>query len=100
MQFRPMAAVATAAALLLLAPACGESTNGGSAKRELVEELEKQGMNEAQAECAADALIGAGFTRDDLEKARSGDVDVSEKQARTVAAAAVTCIGLDAPDGG
>jgi hypothetical protein len=92
MKFRYLAVAATAVFLPFAATACGADSTGELDKGELVDELEKGGMDAAQADCMADALIDADFTKDEIDDLNAGDTDVNPEKTEAFTEAATECV--------
>ena len=80
MKIRALAVVALAITMPFAATACGADSTGELDKGDLVDELKKAGLDEETADCAADAMIDADFTKDELdnialESNRTIDID-------------------------
>ena len=98
MKIRATAAIALALFLPVGLTACSEDSTGDLDKGELTEELEKEGLSTDEAECAADALIDADFTREEVDKlaeATGATVEgVDQDKVEEFGAAINECLGL------
>jgi hypothetical protein len=95
MNTRKLALVAAIFLLPFAAAACGADSTSELDKGDLTEELEKSGMPTAQAECAADALIDADFTKDELDDLNAGKTDVSKEKTEAFTKAITKCVTAD-----
>ena len=69
-----------ALATVFAATACGADSTGELDKGDLVDELKKAGLEDGVADCAADAMIDADFTKDELDELNAGgEIDDAEK---------------------
>jgi hypothetical protein len=88
-------AVAALALFIPLAVAsCGADSTGDLDKGDLSKELQKDAnMSKAQADCVADALIKADFTKDEIDKLSSGDEkSIDTKKSQVYIEAAMKCL--------
>lgn len=92
MKIRSLAVAAMAVTLPFAAAACGADSTGELDKSELVDELEKEGMDSTQANCMADALIDADFTKDEIDELNSGGSDVDADKTEAFTEAATECV--------
>lgn len=92
MKIRNLAVAAIALTLPFAAVACGADSTGELDKDDLVKELTDSGMDEATADCAADAMIDADFTKDELDKLNAGDTGVDEKKTEAFTNAIAKCV--------
>jgi hypothetical protein len=86
-------AVAALGLLLPLAAACSSADSTGDLKKsDLKEELVKNGLTDKQADCTADALIDADFTKGELDKMNGGKQDeVDKNKVKAFNAAVAKC---------
>ena len=76
MKIRVAAAIAACLILPFGAAACSDDSTGDLDKGELTKELEEQtGLTTEEAECAADAMIAADFTREELDSLNANETD-------------------------
>lgn len=87
-------AIAAAAIFVPFAAACGADSTSELDKGELVTELEDSGMDTATAGCAADALIDADFTKDEIDQLNAGDEGVDSAKVEAFTKAVTGCISL------
>ncbi len=86
-------AIVVLALFLPFAAACSSDSTGDLDKGDLSKELVKSGMQKKEADCVADALIKADFTKseiDNLNSGKTGSVDSEKVAAYTKAA--TSCI--------
>ncbi len=95
MKIRYLAVAATALFLPFAATACGADSTGELDKGELVDELEKGGMSATQADCMADALIDADFTKEEIDDLNAGETDVNAEKTEAFTEAATECVMAD-----
>lgn len=94
MKIRNVAIAAVALLVPFTAAACGGSDKTSDLnKTDLAKELEKRGMSEGSATCAAEALLEAGFTRAEIDKQIKGDGDVDADKVQKFTAALARCGG-------
>lgn len=92
MKLRALAIVALAL-LLPFAAGCSSDSTGDLDKGDLSKELVKDGMKKAQADCMADALIKADFTKSELTELNSSSSDkVDAKKVKAFTAATTKCV--------
>lgn len=95
MKIRNLAIAAVALLMPFTAAACGGADSTSELdKGDLSKELQKSGMPEAQADCAADALIKSDFTKDEIDKMNAGDSGVDKAKVKEFTAAMVKCVGV------
>jgi pyruvate-formate lyase len=83
--------VAVIAAALFALASCGSQSTAELDTDELTEVLVDAGLDQAQAECAAEALVDADLTLEEVESLAAGeDTDDAEK-AQTVTEALQGC---------
>ncbi len=88
---RPRPVVVVIAAALFAVASCGSQSTAELDQDELTEVLVDAGLDQAQAECAAEALVDADLTLDEVESLAAGeDTDDAEK-AKTVTEALQSC---------
>lgn len=92
MKFRYLAMAAMALFIPFAASACGADSTGELDKGDLVDELEKGGMDKKQADCMADALIDADFNKDELDSLNAGKSDVDKTKTEAFTKAATECV--------
>ena len=89
--FRILAVTALALFLPFAATACGDDSTGDLSVGEMSKELQsKGGLDKATADCLAKALKDADFTKAELEKLGTGDIDAKKEKAYTDAG--IKCI--------
>lgn len=94
MKIRNLAMAAMAVLLPFAAAACSSDSTGDLNKGDVSKELQKGGaMTKVQADCAADALIKADFSKDELKKLNSNDsAKVSAKKVKEFTKAVTGCV--------
>ncbi len=74
------------------AVACGADSTGELDKGDLKKELVDAGMTEEQADCMADAMIDADFTKKELEDFQSGEGDTDSAKYEKFMNATMKCV--------
>lgn len=96
MKIRTLAVVATALFLPFAAAACGADSTGELDKGDLTKELQDAGYTEAQAECAADKVIAADFSKEEIDKANeelaAGNITSTDERAQELIEAFTSCL--------
>ncbi len=90
-------AIAGILALSSSLAACGDDSTGDLDRGDLSAQLQAEmELDEETADCAADALIDADFTKEELE----GDMEsLSTEKGQAFTAALMDCMGLDLSEG-
>ena len=96
MKIRNLAIVATALFLPFAAAACGADSTGDLDKGDLTKELQDSGYTKAQAECAADKVIAADFSKEEIDKANEelskGNLTSDNKRSQELIEAFTSCL--------
>jgi hypothetical protein len=88
---RPRRVVVVIAAAVFTLAACGSQSTAELDRDELTEVLVDAGLGQDQAECAAEALIDADLTLDEVESLAAGEDTDDEDKAKTVTEALQGC---------
>ena len=96
MKLRSLALVATALVLPFAATACGDDSTGDLDKGDLVDEFKDSGMDDAQADCMAGAIIDSDFTKDELDEMNADPTKLEDTdKGKEYMAAVTTCVTGD-----
>ncbi|MCB1038677.1 MAG: hypothetical protein KDA94_03960 [Acidimicrobiales bacterium] len=79
---RGLAASIVVASLSLSAVACTADSTGELDRGDLITELEDRGMSPEAAECAAEAVISADFTKDEYQAFNAGQAIADTEKAK------------------
>lgn len=90
MKLRVLAVAAAALVLPFSVVACGDDSTGDLSVNEISSELQKGGINKEQADCIAEALKKADFTKKELENLDS--MDISTGKGKEYVDAASKCL--------
>ena len=100
MQIRTLAVALAALALPFTAACSSDGSDGGTGtpSKEKLAKLfrDETGANDAQADCAAEALIEAGITEEDLSEALkdASDADLSPEKEKAFTDAVAPCAAI------
>lgn len=103
MKLRIVFLAVLAVLLPFVATGCGDDSTGDLSRDDIVKQLEKSGVPEAQAPCVADALKKADFTKDELNNI-SKKQDFSSGKGKAYIDAVTKCVtggstGITTPPG-
>lgn len=92
---RKVATALLVALIPLSAAACGGSDGGSGTRTEQIsKDLQDKGLPQGQADCAAKALVEAGFTKAEVAKLEKDGKGIDQAKMKKFTATVLSCVGV------